>query len=86
MQSAPKRLERSSLEPLLGRTLTVGERRLNVSDRPDLVGHGHRHDTHGPQLTAFFTSAAIFFSSAGVNPSSAKEVGHILPSSRFAAS
>jgi hypothetical protein len=39
-----------------------------------------------PQRTAFLTSAAIFFSSAGVNSSSAKEVGHILPSSRFAAS
>jgi hypothetical protein len=39
-----------------------------------------------PQRTAFLTSSAIFFSSAGVNSSSAKEVGHILPSSRFAAS
>jgi hypothetical protein len=43
-------------------------------------------DEPGPHLTAFLTSAAIFFSSAGVNSSSAKEVGHILPSSRFAAS
>src|SRR5438093_5860487 len=39
-----------------------------------------------PQLTAFFTSAPIFFSSAAVNSLSAKEVGHMAPSSRFAAS
>jgi hypothetical protein len=36
------------------------------------------------QLTAFFTRAAIFFSSAAVSFVSAKEVGHMLPSSRFA--
>src|SRR4029453_788183 len=50
---------------------------------------GHRcsrPDEPGPHRTAFLTSAAIFFSSAGVNSSSAKEVGHILPWSRFAAS
>jgi hypothetical protein len=39
-----------------------------------------------PQLTAFFTSATIRFSSAAVNSFSAKEVGHMAPSSRFAAS
>src|SRR6266487_3120096 len=39
-----------------------------------------------PQLTAFFTSATIFFSSAAVNSLSAKEVGHMAPSSRFALS
>src|SRR5215216_422983 len=39
-----------------------------------------------PQLTAFFTSAPSFFSSAAVSPFSAKEVGHMAPSSRFAAS
>src|SRR5215208_6879360 len=38
------------------------------------------------QRTAFFTSAAIFFSSAAVSAFSAKEVGHMAPSSRFAAS
>ena len=38
----------------------------------------------GPQLTAFFTSAAILASSAVVNSFSAKEVGHMAPSSRFA--
>src|SRR5947209_11174170 len=39
-----------------------------------------------PQLTAFFTSAAILASSAAVNPFSAKPVGHMAPSSRFALS
>src|SRR5881392_4445598 len=37
-----------------------------------------------PQLTAFFTSAPIFASSAAVNSFSAKAVGHMAPSSRFA--
>jgi hypothetical protein len=37
-----------------------------------------------PQLTAFFTSAPILASSAAVNSVSAKEVGHMAPSSRFA--
>ena len=36
------------------------------------------------QLTAFFTSAAIFASSAAVNLIRAKPAAHILPSSRFA--
>jgi hypothetical protein len=39
-----------------------------------------------PQLTAFFTSAPILASSAAVNSVSAKEVGHMVPSSRFASS
>lgn len=38
-----------------------------------------------PQLTALFTSATIRSSSAGVSALSAKEVDHMLPSSRFAA-
>ncbi len=37
-----------------------------------------------PHLIAFFTSAAIRFSSAAVSFVSAKDVGHMLPSSRFA--
>jgi hypothetical protein len=37
-----------------------------------------------PQLTAFFTSAAILASSAAVNSFSAKAVGHMAPSSRLA--
>jgi hypothetical protein len=40
----------------------------------------------GAQLTAFFTSAAIFASSAAVNPFNAKATGHIAPLSRFAVS
>ncbi len=39
-----------------------------------------------PQLTAFFTSALILSSSAAVNSFSAKAVGHMAPSSRFAVS
>src|SRR5947209_9928731 len=39
-----------------------------------------------PQLTAFFTSVLILASSAAVNSVSAKEVGHMAPSSRFAVS
>ena len=42
--------------------------------------------TARPQLTAFFTSAPIFASSAAVNPFTAKAVGHMAPSSRFATS
>ncbi len=37
-----------------------------------------------PQLTACFTSATILASSASVNSLSAKAVGHMAPSSRFA--
>src|ERR1700681_4727273 len=43
-------------------------------------------DAPGPQLTAFLTSAPILASSAEVNFFSAKEVGHMVPSSRFALS
>src|SRR5487761_143862 len=39
-----------------------------------------------PQLTAFFTSAAILASSTAVSLISAKAVGHMSPSSRFASS
>ena len=39
-----------------------------------------------PQLTAFFTSAPIFASSAAVSSFSAKAVGHMWPSSSFALS
>src|SRR6266436_8843457 len=39
-----------------------------------------------PQLTALFTSAQISPSSAAVNSCSAKAVGHMWPSSRFALS
>ena len=59
--------------------------RLNPTSVPnagDNLGAGRTRS----QLTAFFTSAAIRASSAAVNSFSAKEVGHIVPSSRFAAS
>jgi hypothetical protein len=39
-----------------------------------------------PQLTAFFTSAPTLASSAAVNSFSAKAIGHMTPSSRFATS
>src|SRR6266545_3455222 len=47
-----------------------------------------RHGSVRPslQLTAFFTSAPILASSPVVNSFSAKEVGHMAPSSRFALS
>jgi hypothetical protein len=38
-----------------------------------------------PELTAFVTSAAIFFSSSAVNSVRAQEVGYMAPWSRFAA-
>src|SRR5438105_2230538 len=46
----------------------------------------YRRGRNSPQLTAFFTSAPILASSAVVNSFSAKEVGHMAPSSRFALS
>jgi len=49
----------------------------------DWAGSGFRS---WAQLTAFFTSAAIFASSAAVNSFSAKATGHRAPLSRFAAS
>src|SRR4029450_12155637 len=58
--------------------VTVG----NVQ-RPATVSFGLRAS---PQLTALFTSAAILFSSAAGNSVRAHEVGHMVPSSRFAAS
>jgi hypothetical protein len=54
--------------------------RLTVSERPQSGGE------LGPQLTAFFTRAPILFSSATVSSFSAKDVGHMAPSSRFALS
>ncbi len=67
--------------------------------RPRLRPRGHAHRLPrrsrpgrgpggelSPQFTAFFTSRAIFASAAAVNSFSAKEVGHMVPSSRFAAS
>jgi hypothetical protein len=64
----------------------------NRTSRSCLPGAGHGPPRAGssgllsPQLTAFFTSAAILASTSGVNSFSAKEVGHMAPSSRFAVS
>jgi hypothetical protein len=57
----------------------VGGARLVDFSRP-------KWSEFGPQLTAFFTSSPIFFSSAAVNCFSAKEVGHMEPLSRLAES
>jgi hypothetical protein len=54
--------------------------RLGISITP-----GREPDSR-TQPTAFFTSAAILASSLAVSPFSAKEVGHMAPSSRFAVS
>src|SRR5207249_7074744 len=58
------------------RTEAMGEAFSSVS---------HIEDTLS-QLTAFFTSAPILASSAAVNSFSAKAVGHMAPSPRFALS
>jgi hypothetical protein len=53
------------------------------------VSASHRLEVlrrRGPQLTALFTSAPIRASTSAVNSFSAKEVGHMAPSSSFAAS
>src|SRR5687768_10653209 len=57
-----------------------------ASSRPTIPPQGGAKGELGPQLAAFFTSAAILASSAAVNSFSAKEVGHMAPSSRFASS
>src|SRR5215203_1254338 len=49
--------------------------------RGDRAGSGAQEPA---QLTALFTSAPIFASSVAPNSFSAKEVGHMAPSSRFA--
>src|SRR4029450_12025820 len=65
------------------RTSPIVHRGPSVSGVPPRAGPS---DQLGPQRTAFFTSAVIFASSGAVNFVSAKEVGHMVPSSRFAAS
>src|SRR6266540_6189887 len=58
----------------------------NASSRPTILLRAGPSGELGPYLAAFFTSAAILASSAAVNPFSAKPVGHMEPSSRFALS
>src|SRR5205814_5738760 len=56
-------------------------------DRRDTRGeHSPYPDTRDHQSTAFFTSARMRASSAAVNFFSAKDVGHMTPSSRLALS
>jgi hypothetical protein len=61
------------LAPPYGRTVASGQ----TSSLPEIA--------LTLQLTAFCTSAAILASSSAVSSFSAKEVGHMLPSSRLAA-
>jgi hypothetical protein len=68
--------------PTGARSVTRG----NASSRPPIPPRAGPGGEFGPQLTAFFTSARICASSAGVNFVSAKAVDHMAPSSRFAAS
>jgi hypothetical protein len=66
-------------------TLASHHARVASDDRaPELLVV--RHAGNRAQLTAFFTSAPILASSPPVNFFSAKEVGHMAPSSRFASS
>jgi hypothetical protein len=57
----------------------------NDSSRPTIPPRPGPGGELRPQLTAFFTSAPIVASSVAVSSFSAKAVGHMLPSSRFAA-
>jgi hypothetical protein len=93
-QLAARQRRHLDLEPLplallAGGSDAGGEPRIGVSSIDTTPS---RPDTEpwinelSPQLTAFFTSAPIFFSSVAVSFFSAKEVGHMAPSSRFAAS
>jgi hypothetical protein len=60
--------------------------RGNASSRPTIPPRAGPSGELSPQLTAFFTSAPILASSAAVNSFSAKAVGHMARSSRFALS
>ena len=66
--------------PTAGRSSGRSRRR-----RPEPPG-GRVRGAAVAQPAAFFTSSPILFSSAAVNVVSAKAVGHMVPSSRFAAS
>jgi hypothetical protein len=69
-----------------GARLCAFSSRGNASSRPTIPSRAGPRGDLGPQFTACFTSAAILSSSAAVNSVSAKEVGHMAPSSRFAMS
>src|SRR3989304_593454 len=63
-----------------------GARGAGASPRPAARARAGASGELSPQLTALFTSAPILASAAAVNSVSAKEVGHMAPSSRFASS
>src|SRR5215218_4692830 len=63
---------------------TAWPRRGRLRGRSDQAGS--RAQELGSELTALFTSAPILASSVAVNSFSAKEVGHMAPSPRFASS
>src|SRR5262249_22604982 len=77
--------------PLVQVHLVVGRERRRLQQprivlRPGSARHQPSPRDRGSQLTAFFTSARIFASSAAVSFFSAKATGHSPPSSRFAES
>src|SRR3984893_1691916 len=81
--------------PVPGPVSRASDRLLLFEHHPPGRGDGRHLDSQrvrlvggrlSPQLTAFFTSAALLPSSAAVNSISAKATGHMAPSSRFAAS
>ena len=67
------------------RAAPIHGRRLGFGEGTGRSCCGSRGEP-GPQLTDFFTRALMVASSAGVNCLSAKEVGHMAPSSRLAVS
>ena len=69
----------------LGRGRLAGQGTERVDPGEDADDEDGSDDDPGtPQLTAFFRSATIFFSSAAFSSFSAKVVGHMAPSSRLA--
>jgi hypothetical protein len=75
--SMTKRVDQSSDHALSNVRRRVGSADLNPP-------YGGSSGSLIPQLTAFLTSASILASSSAVSCLRAKEVGHMLPSSRFA--
>jgi hypothetical protein len=82
------RLERSTRAAALERGRDVWKGECSSAYEDACAGSQQskrvRGNEHGPHFTALFTSAAILFSSAAVSSISAKDVGHMPPSSRFA--
>ena len=87
MAARARRAERDNAGDTLTEALTSAdhEGRCCLANR---AGRSTRAavDEREPQLTAFFTSSPIRFSSAAVSFVSANEVGHMVPSSIIASS